>query len=430
MRLFALSAWSELVRIFLPSTLRMAGAGIQFLCTIIVARLLGEHESAGFFFWSSVLMTSGPIATYGLEQIALRNVPRLHEAGSEKVGEFLASLRVVSLFVSFLIGFGMTVYAVFSEGPRGFQLWHLLPPLTISAIAVTLINGEALKGLARPVAGVVYGHLIPVSIFCVLSLLFANRLGSPGILTLYTLSYLTAPLLLRFGPVPDFRQKLFTLPRWESFKSVLKEGFSVFCVNLFSSFTFIVPLALVELTCPPAEVAHLTTAYRITILFYVLASSIHGVFAPEMSRAAEGPDPLRPVLRVYLKAIVFTLAPLSLPLVFGIAFPELVMSVFGEAFKSGATALRLLVIIQAIALSLGPVFQLLLMTGNTALMARLGILKIIVSIGLAFVLIPRFGGIGMILAMGGTGLLEEIYGLTVAFVRLKRKSRPAAEATA
>ena len=414
---------SEVFNTLLPSAVRMAGAGIQFLSTVIVARTLGDAESAGFFFWSAVLMTSGPIATYGLEQIALRNVPRLHERGPEAVGRFVGGLRFVSLLMSFLIGLIWIGYAVISEPPPGgFRLWHFLPPFALAAIAATLINGEALKGLSRPVMGTIYGHFLPVSIFCVLVALFANQLSSPGILMLYTGAYAIGALAARFAPTADFRNHFFAIPSGTTIRSLFREGFSMTCVSLFGALAFIIPLAMLELTRPAAEVSYITTAFRISILFHVLGAAIHSVFAPKLSRSAESDAPFRPVFQVYGKAILFALATLIVPLLVGILFPELVMSVFGEAFRNGGTALRLLLITQLITLSVGPVPHLLLMTGYTAFLARLGIAKLIVTVALSAVLIPKFGGAGMIIAMGIAFVGEEITGLLYGIAKLRKKS--------
>src|SRR5690606_13358928 len=120
-----------------------------------------------FFFWSSVLMTSGPIASYGLEQIALRNVPRLERRGPDAVARFVANLRAMSLALALLLGLAWTGYAIATEpAPRGFRPWHLLPLFAQGAIALTLINGEVLKGLSRPVLGNVFGHVLPTGLFC------------------------------------------------------------------------------------------------------------------------------------------------------------------------------------------------------------------------------------------------------------------------
>jgi O-antigen/teichoic acid export membrane protein len=398
----------------------MIGAGFQFLSTIIVARTLGDAPSANFFFWSSVLMTSGPIATYGLEQIALRNVPRIERDDHEGVGLFVANLRALSMVISLLLGLGWVLYAVATQpASEGFQLWNLLPPFALGAIALALINGEALKGLARPVLGNVYGHLLPVSLFFLLVLLFARDLGSPGILTLYTGSYVVGAFAARFAPGGEFRARYLAWPGRVKRKLLLREGLPVCCVSLFGAFCFIVPLAFFEMTRPAPEVSHLTAAFRISILFMILSSAIHSVFAPALSRSAELPNPLRPVFYVYGKAIAIALLALGIPLGVGIAFPGLVMSIFGAEFVEGADALRLLLIIQVISLIFGPVPHLLLMTGHTVFLARLGVLKFISVALLSFFLIPRFGGLGMIFAMGISFIAEEIAGLIFAFCKLK-----------
>lgn len=420
-RWLADNPWTALARTLVPSAVRMAGAGLQFLSTVIVARVLGDEPGAGFFFWSSVLMTSGPIATYGLEQIALRNAPRLQEQGPAAVGRFLASLRFVAALASIALGLGLIAFDVLSEkGGGGVQLWHFLPPLALASIAMTLIHGEALKGLSHPVLAVVFGHLIPVSLFCLLTVLFARNVASPGVLALYSASYLVGALAVRFCPVPGCRSPLLVRPDGRTFRTILKEGFPVCCVNLFGAMGFIVPLTLLELTRPAAEVAYITTAFRISILFIVLASAIHGVFAPALSRTALLPDPFRPLFQVYGKAVALTLVSLAPPLIAGIAFPELVMSVFGESFRNGAGALRMLLILQLVALCIGPVPHLLLMTGHTVVLARLGLLKLILGVALSALLIPSLGGVGMVAAMGIAFVAEELTGLGYALVKLGR----------
>lgn len=408
----------------LPSGIRMFGAGIQFLSTVIVARVLGDGPSAGFFFWSSVLMTSGPIATYGLEQIALRNVPRLQRDGQEReIGPFVAGLRSVSLLLSFLIGLGLVVYAIATQPePGGFRVWHLLAPLALASIAITLINGEALKGLSRPVAGTIFGHLLPVSLFCLLVALFAGYLNSPGILSLYTGSYLIGALAARFAPGGNFRSRYFTWPSAEKRSELIRDGFAICCVSIFGALGFIVPLAIVEMIRPAAEVSHLTTAFRIGILFIVLGSAIHSVFAPALSRSAELPDPFLPVFKVHGKAIAISLAALGLPLGVGIAFPEPVMLIFGDSFRDGAEALRLLLIVQLLSLCLGPVPYLLLMTGHTAFLARIGVAKFAVATVLSILLVPRFGGSGMVAAMGIAFLGEGLIGIAYAMIKLRARS--------
>lgn len=407
-----------LIRTLMPSAVRMIGAGFQFLSTVMVARALGDGPGAPFFFWSSILMTSGPIATYGLEQIALRNVPRLERDGPDAVNRFVGHVRAMSVMLSLLLGLGWTVYAVAAAGE--FQTWHLLPLFCQAAIALVLINGETLKGLSRPVLGSLFGHVIPVGLFCLLVALFANRLDAGEILALYTGSYVAGAVLARYAPGGAFRGRFLTWPDLETFRSLVREGFPVCCVSLFGALGFIVPLAICEATQPAEEVSHLTAAFRISLLFVVFSTAIHGVFAPALSRNAELARPLRPVMKVYGRSVGIALLTLGLPLAFAIAFPGWIMAIFGEHFRDGADELRLLVILQLISLLMGPVAYLLLMTGHTRFLARLGVLKLAVVVLLAFVLIPRMGGNGMVLAMGVGFLGEGIVGIVYAVWKMRQ----------
>lgn len=416
-----------MLRVFAPPGVRLAGAGIQFLSTIIIARQLGDEKSAGFFFWSAILMSLASVATFGLEHLVLRNVPRLHDGGSrKKLESYISSIRSIVLILSGVIGIGLMAYASFRYGgdKEGFQIWHPLLPLALGAIALTLINGETLKGLTRPVAGIFFGHFIPVSMFCALIILNTDKLTVPFLIVIYTFAYVFGVTSIRFVPSKTCHSKMFSLPPAKQSKAILAEGFPVFCTNALGALCYIVPLMLLDFLRPASEVAYVTTSFRISILLAVLATAIHGVFAPQLSRAAGIPGNSLNIFKVYGKATVMTLLALVLPFGIGIAFPDWIMSIFGEQFRAGADTLRILLIFGATSLCVGPMFHLLLMTGNTRILARLGVVKLLLVSALSALLIPSLGGIGMVIAMGTAFFLEEVFGLVYVARQLKRQKTP------
>ncbi len=420
-----------LIRVLTPPGVRLSGAGIQFLSTVMIARQLGDASSAGFFFWSAVLTSFAPVATFGLEHLVLRTVPRLHDSGSrEKVENYLSSIRTFTLILSAAIGIALFVYAIFrneAEG-AGFHFWHLLLPVALCAMAIVLINGEALKGLSRPVAGVFFGHFVPVSLFCLLIAINFERLTAPFLICIYTAAYVLAIVFTRFGPSKSMRARLFTVPTREQTKTNLNEGFPVFATNALGALCYIVPLMVLDFARPAAEVAYVTTSFRISILCAILAAAIHGVFAPQLSRAAAIPGNAKGVWKVYRRTTFMTLLALAIPYGIGIAFPDWVMSIFGQEFRAGASTLRFLLISGLVTLGLGPMLQLLLMTGNTVILARLGVVKLVLVSVLSAALIPKFGGNGMVIAMAVAFLLEEIAGLLYVGRQLQQKStEPRAE---
>lgn len=415
---------SEAFRVLTPPAVRLSGAGVQFLSTVMIARQLGDEGSALFFFWSAILTSFAPVATYGLEQIALRATPRMDDPASEsRLKLYLGRLRFLSTALALVIGVALMLYAMLRSGSPAFEPWHLLLPFALAAMSLAIINGEALKGLSRPVAGIAFGHFIPVSLFCLLIVLNLNHLSSPFLICIYAAAWVAAQVLLRFGPIPSFRGRLFSVPRRKTRSTILAEGFPVFCTNSLGALSYVIPLVLLDFLRPAEEVAYVTTSFRISILLVILAMAIHGVFAPQLSKAAAIPGNGRQVGRVYLKITGITMMTLLVPYTIGIAFPDWVMSIFGENFRAGSDTLRLLLATGLFELALGPILQLLLMIGKTRWMARLGILKLSLVTILSVILIPPYGGIGMVIAMTASFAIEEITGIILAFRHLRKTDR-------
>lgn len=189
----------ELYATFLPSGIRLGSAGVQFLSTILIARQLGDDGSALFFFWSALLVTAAPMASYGLEQLVLRDMPRLDGADPAEMDHYLRGVRGISLAFSILIGISMVIYGFLSDG---WNTWLLVLPIGICALSTTLINGEILKGLSRPVAGVLCGHFIPVTLFFfILAGFFSleRELNSEAILVIWIACFVAATFLVKFS---------------------------------------------------------------------------------------------------------------------------------------------------------------------------------------------------------------------------------------
>lgn len=414
--------WSRAFRVLTPPGVRLSGAGVQFLSTVLIARQLGDEGSALFFFWSAVLTSFAPVATYGLEQLALRNAPRLDSPETlPKLQSHLSHLRWVSLLLAVTIGVGLIGYAFLRSESLAFSSWYLLLPVALASMSLAVINGEALKGLSRPVAGIAFGHFIPVTLFCLLIAVNLPRLSSPLLILLYTVAYVAGVVLLRLGPIRFFRTKSFSSPSRQERHEILREGFPIFCTNSLGALSYIVPLMLLDMLRPPEEVAYVTTSFRISILFAILAIAIQSVFAPQLSRATAISGNGKKIAKIYLRITGITLLTLVIPYAIGIAFPTRVMSIFGENFIAGAPTLRLLLATGFFALCFGPIHQLLLMMGKTTWMARLGVLKLSLVTILAILLIPRFGGIGMVIAMAGAFTVEEVTGLVLAWRHLRNR---------
>lgn len=421
----------ESLSAYYPSIIRMAGAGFQFLSAILIARKLGSEGSSDYLFWSAILMTSAPMATYGLEQLALRDVPRLEKKGVSFVRRYLEVVRIISVSLALLIGGGLLIYAGLSDG---WALWQICIPIALAAFSSTLINGEVLKGLSCPNRGMIFGHFIPVALFTCCVILFvilspanqnspAVRAGHASILLLlfWFGCFVTGTILARFSGRPEMQGQFIAKPDPVIFRNLIKEGRSVFIGSVFGALSFMVPLVILKEFRPPEEVSYVTTAFRISILFNILLAAVFTVFAPKISMAAEKMNGSE-IFKVYSKAILFALVALGPPQILGIIFPEFMMGIFGDGFTAGANSLRLLLASNLITLMLGPVLLLLIMIGENKHLPKFGIGKLLVAAIGSLILVPQFGGVGMILAMAGAFFLEEALVLIYIILKIRKSS--------
>jgi O-antigen/teichoic acid export membrane protein len=405
----------ESVGTYYPSVLRMAGAAFQFLNSILIAQTFKAVGSAEFFFWSMIIQTATCMASYGLEQLALRDVPRLQTKGVKAVRNYLSGVHTISVSLALLIGLGLSLYAGLSGG---WAWWQILIPIGLAAMTTVMILGEVLKGLSRPITGVFFGHFVPVVLFTISIFIFGRQVGEVGLICLWIGCFLLAAVLIRFCPLPEIAGNPFQKPEPEIVKSLLKGAAPVFCGAILSNLSFIIPFVILKSGSHGTEVSFVSAAFRLSILFSVLAGAVHAVFAPQISRAAETLD-AKAVVRAYGKAIGFSVVALGLPLIIGIVFSAPIMGIFDESFRAGANTLRCLLFGNLLTLILGPVLQLLIMINCSQWLPRLGMIKFIIAITAAWFLVTPYGGVGMVIATSGAFIIEEMMALYLVVIKLR-----------
>ncbi len=416
LRKYARSAYS-------PS-LRLAGAFLQLLATIMVARTLGADEAGEFFFWSMVLITFGQVSTFGLDRLALQQLPRLRE-DPRKRSRFLATIRTSALAVALAFGILLMLYAlILQRDIDRSPWWYLLPPMAVMGVALCTINGDAMIGMERPVLGVCFRHTLNTVLFACATggLALASALSANSALLVFTLAFVVAGVAALM--VPGFRSagSPFAIPRLGEFSSLLKLGLPICLSSIFGAFAGVLPLAVLEQAHSHDQVAFLTTALRLYVLFEVLANAFHSFNLPELSRAAleEGGENLGKVYRnTLLMAAVFIVPGMLVMAVF--AGP--VMNLFGEEFGEGASVvLQTLLGFGIVSVLCGPANHLVLMLGRTKSLARISFLRLAGTAILALLLVDSMGPVGIAIVFGIGLLTERFLCLGVAIVARRSAS--------
>ncbi|MEM9283438.1 MAG: lipopolysaccharide biosynthesis protein, partial [Verrucomicrobiota bacterium] len=343
----------------LPAGLRFGGAFLQLLVTVLIARFLGVKEAGIYFFWVALFSEAGQIATFGLDRLAVQQLPRL-ERTAESISEFLAPLRVTALTIAAGLALVLCFYAVLSGGPEARPTWWFpMVFLAVAGVTMCFINAESMTGLSHPVLAILYKHTVPTVFILVTLALTGPRLTAD----IAMLAYAAAFFLVGFGAMlgPGFRGlgEVLRVPTKQQWKDFLRLGSPIFLNTLFCSLSFVIPLAVLEWTRTSDEVALLTTSFRIILLFGVLATAIYSLQMPDLSRAAHARD-VPEVFRIFRSAAWRGVLILGVPLIISFVFASPVMAIFGEGFEAGAVGLQIMMAFGFGALFLGPALQLLL----------------------------------------------------------------------
>ena len=403
------SGLRDYVRSGMPPALRLGGAFLQLLATVLIARVLGAERAGDFFFWSMTLMTIGQVATFGLDRYTLQQMPRLREEPETRL-RLLGAIRATSVVVATGFGGILILYAIVlqPEFDRPFW-WYLLPPLCTVGVALCMINGDAMIAMGRPVWGILFRHTFTTSLFVgsAALLAFGSQLTANSALACFSLAFVVAGLGAL--AVPGFRSRglPIPLPRWSEFTGLLKSGLPICLSTGFVALSCIIPLAVLEQTHSPDRVAFLTTAFRLFFLFEILANAIHSLALPDLSRAAQEHD-RSSLWRVYRITLVRAALMISPALLLMAIFAEPVMGLFGEDFSIEAPpVLRVFLVIGLLSLLFGPANHLILMTGRTREMAAISFARMAATGLAAFAVVPAFGPVGMALVFGAGLLIEK-----------------------
>ncbi|NRB74578.1 MAG: hypothetical protein HRU46_09495, partial [Verrucomicrobiales bacterium] len=149
----------------IPAGLRLAGSFMQLLVTVLIARLLGVEAAGIYFFWAALMLETGQSAAFGLDKLAVRELPRVESKGKAAITAFLAPLRSTGLMIAWMGAFGLFVYSELSGSKVMDGVgWWLILTASVSGVTLSMINSESMTGLGKPVMAVIYRHTLPTTI--------------------------------------------------------------------------------------------------------------------------------------------------------------------------------------------------------------------------------------------------------------------------
>lgn len=411
---------SELLTSAWPVGLRLGGAFLQLLVTILIGRTLGAEAAGVYFFWAALILETGQVSTFGLDRITVQSLPRFNEGTKEKA-RFLGAIRTTTLLLSLLLSAGVVAYAAVSPSSEISGWLFLMIPCGVVGVTMCMINQEAAVGLGHPVLAVLYRHTLPTFLIFVGVIVLGEFFTPMGGLAIYSFAFFFTGIAAFFGPgLIRVRPALY----WGGFRKVrshLVQGAPIFFASVCAAIAFMVPLGVLEGNHPTAQVAWVTTAFRIFVLADVLVRAVYSVVLPDLSRATEKLD-LRIVLGIYRSTVIKGSIIVGLPVLSLILFAPWIMSMFGEGFEEGAPVLQILLGTGVVLILMGPAHQLLLMLGRTSSLAVLSGIFMVTVVALGLLFVPMYGAIAFAMAFAVGLVLEKFLCLVRALRVAKREA--------
>lgn len=380
--------------------LRVFGAALQFLFTVLLARFYGAAGVGVFVISLSLLVVTSTIARWGLDQTGLKLVAA--NLASKHFGAIRGILVYASSFILLTGTIGTLLLLLLADwlAVVFFKGGEASGVITVMAAALLpfslmMLFAEVLRGLRRILAySLLHGALIPL--FSILFLLLFQGLLDgviAGAAAYLSASVLTAAIAIFLGTRAIFRLPQDDTDTAVNRRKLLNTSNSLAWVAIISVLMSFTETFILGLFHDEASVGRYAAALRLALLINFIIIAFNSILAPNFAslyRQEKMPD-----IQALARHSIIVMFVLTLPLVaIFCLLPAQVLSIFGDEFGKATIALILLSIGQLINVLSGPVGILLQMTGQERTFRNNVIVTALTTLISALVLVPPYAEIG------------------------------------
>lgn len=376
-------------------------AAAALLLSLLIARLLSQDAAGVYFTGMTVVAALAIVLRCGLDQMIIHAAVDPNRAARVFVGYVIAILLLYAILV---LPLAYGVRAMWGANIPS-SLWvfvHCSPAVAI----IWLSAGYSKAQGYAPLANFLEAGAVP-------TLLIAVLVSTAGVDLRYS--------ALAYAAVTVFVAVLATfiivlsrqcrsgaeLPKTEDFRegsSIMTATLLDFCVIWCSG------LALTMMSSMEA-VAEFHVAQRLAILISFVLIVINSISAPVYARAF-GRQDLPAVVDVYRYSAMLALAVAVLPLAVYLLFPQFLLSLFGEVYRTAYLLLIVLALGQLVNVATGSVGYLLMLSGNARYYRRASVIAALFALFFTWPLLHFFDALGAALA---TSLGISIKNIMAAF---------------
>lgn len=410
---------------FASFTLRVAGALVQFVFNLLLARLLGAKGMGLYSLALSISTLSSCLAKWGID-LAIIKICAIN-ADQNLWGDVKLSVLKGCRYIV-LVG-GVISAAVWLAAPvlatNVFSDADLVFPIRVMSLSIvpfSLLNvlAEALRGLSKILQST-FIQAVCVPLFS--CLLFGAASLAKVTINGALFAYLTATVITAFIGIRVWKRALPSDKQMESPGGISIRDILVLSIPMGWATVMVMIMGIADsivlgIFGTSEEIGIYSAALRLSMLITIALLAVNSITAPKFA-ALYHSQAMHDLEKLSQRANILMLLVASPLLLLYFTFPAHVMGIFGNDFRQAGSILRVLAVGQMVTMMMGSVGNLLLMTRYENVMKWINVTAALSNIALSFILVPVWGGLGAAFANATSLILLNVLAFISVWKRLQ-----------
>lgn len=382
----------------------IGGKFLGVIGSIIAARILGPSIFGLYAIGWTLLRFLTLIIPLGMDRALLRFAPKYYGEDSQSLKGLFRTTILLALGFSLLIGIAQYALSPWLaqdiyRKPELVSIFRLFA-IAIPLIAILVVVSAATRVTQNIKLSVLIQDLGQPLLGLVLMIVFSLLgMGLNGVIYSEVVSFFAAAIIGCLAVVhvfPEIRQV--KSRNSISAKSLLEYSIPATLSGAFSVYILWIDRILVGLLLSSSENGIYLAISQISTIFMVISAGVNVIVVPMFSDLFHKKDmaSLEEIYKISTKWGIYLGLPILIVLLTSPS--DVITLIYGRLYSSGAGALTVLLIGQAINLFTGSINPLLIMTGNEKAFFRISAIVFLLSIVLNIILIPSLGLFGAALS--------------------------------
>jgi len=389
--------------------LRFGGLAIGYLLTLVIAHLFGAKGLGDYVLAITVLRLFALLAKIGLDTTSIRFIASF--ASQKKwtsIFHFRKQVVIILSFTSIISSLLMYFLANPIADLININYRYVeINAFFVMPMAFFMLHYQSLRGLKR-IAEFSFFYRMSQALFSVISIVIIYQFNQGSEVPVY--AYLVSVFIVSLLSFLSFRywlknssdgkesaeQEIMTYSTLLKISIPLMFAQSVQFIMAWTDKLMLgaidTPNVILGLTTNSSEVGIYHVAFKLSMFAAVSLMAINSIAAPKFAEmfGKNDMEGFKKVVHQSTKMIFWSTLPL---VIFFFIFPEFFLGWFGdgEEFKIGVTAFIFLSCGRLISSFSGSVGNILQMTGNQNIYAKILLFGAILNVALNLILIPKYG---------------------------------------